>query len=220
MLTGNYSLTFHPERAKNHCPEKWPSLGFFLTLFSLEYPYQSMSPKACCSAGATQALGDTESALGHGMEGGLCPRVAVPGAWALGNGHGDPGPAGRGAARLRLAQCGLVLSTLLPSWAPFPNGPYRWEWLHRTNQTEPWTVLWPFRLFCLGNICAMESLGSKRGPHMAPGLWGDQRGREAGSVQHREDRLCVLTHELVSLPGGDQSAWDTLALDVHLAFLH
>ena len=66
----------------------------------------------------------------------------------------------------------------------------------------------------------MESLGSKRGPHMAPGLWGDQRGREAGSVQHREDRLCVLTHELVSLPGGDQSAWDTLALDVHLAFLH
>lgn len=169
-------------------------------------------------------MGDTESALGRGMEGGLCPPawpgVAVPGAWALGTGHRGPGPAGRGTVWLRLAQCGLVFSALLPSWTPFPNGPGRRERLHRTNPTEPWTGLRPFRLFCLGNICAMESLGSERGPHVASGLWGDQRGREAGSVQRREDWLCVLAHKHAFLPGGDQSARGTLALDVHLAFLH
>lgn len=57
----------------------------------------------------------------------------------------------------------------------------------------------------------MESLGSERGPHVAPGLCGDQRGREAGSVQRREDRLCVLAHKHAFLPGGDQSAQGTLA---------
>lgn len=52
MLTGNYSLTFHPERAKNHCPEKWPSLGFFLTLSGIsvtKHVPQSLLLSVACS---------------------------------------------------------------------------------------------------------------------------------------------------------------------------
>ena len=84
MLTGNYSSFNIPSRkSREPLPWKMASSGF-LSLFSLECLYQSMSPKACCSEGATQALGDTDSALGRGMEGGLrppaWPRVAVPGA--------------------------------------------------------------------------------------------------------------------------------------------
>lgn len=164
-----------------------------------------MSPKACCSVRATRGLGGHGVSTGawHGgwsLSSGGC-------AWGMGVGNGAPETQGWLAEYSTASArpvCGLGSVRTPPKLDAFPNGPCRWEWLHEQTRLNLGLDYGRLGLFCLENICAMESLGSKRGPHAAPGLWGGtRRGREAGSVQHREDRA------VCSRPR-----------DVYLAFLH
>ena len=97
-------LTFHPERAENHCPEKWPPLGFFLYSL-LNVCIKACPPKPAAQRGPPRPWGTRSRHWGMAWRVVFVPQPGL-GWLCLGCERWELGMETQG--RLAGAQCGLA----------------------------------------------------------------------------------------------------------------